>query len=280
MKFSIETVTPLSYFKSLVDAEGQIPLLEAAASIAQDEEPQLDIQDVLATCDALMVRLKRRVKSEADPMRKLSVLNQFFYSDLGFSGNANNFYAPENSYVNEVLKTRRGIPISMAVIWLELAQALGLQAEGVSFPGHFLVKVTLPEGLVVLDPLTGDSLGLDNLAERLAPFRPHLGEAGDMETPLGLFLQPASPQEILTRMLRNLKEIFNSQEDWQRLIGVMDRLIILNPQALDEKRDRGLAFFELGQLKEARDDLMQYVLALPDASDVPEIQKRLASLPN
>lgn len=280
MKFSIETVTPLSYFKSLVDAEGQIPLLEAAASIAQDEEPQLDIQDVLATCDALMVRLKRRVKSEADPMRKLSVLNQFFYSDLGFSGNANNFYAPENSYVNEVLKTRRGIPISMAVIWLELAQALGLQAEGVSFPGHFLVKVTLPEGLVVLDPLTGDSLGLDNLAERLAPFRPHLGEAGDMETPLGLFLQPASPQEILTRMLRNLKEIFNSQEDWQRLIGVMDRLIILNPQALHEKRDRGLAFFELGQLKEARDDLMQYVLALPDASDVPEIQKRLASLPN
>ena len=280
MKFSIETVTPLSYFKSLVDAEEQIPLLEAAASIAQDEEPQLDIQDVLATCDALMVRLKRRVKSEADPMRKLSVLNQFFYSDLGFSGNANNFYAPENSYVNEVLKTRRGIPISMAVIWLELAQALGLQAEGVSFPGHFLVKVTLPEGLVVLDPLTGDSLGLDNLAERLVPFRPHLGEAGDMETPLGLFLQPASPQEILTRMLRNLKEIFNSQEDWQRLIGVMDRLIILNPQALDEKRDRGLAFFELGQLKEARDDLMQYVLALPDASDVPEIQKRLASLPN
>ena len=155
MKFSIQAVTPLSYFKSLVGAEGHFPLLEAAASIAQDEEPQLDIQDVLATCDALLVRLKRRVKSEADPMRKLSVLNQFFYTDLGFSGNANNFYAPENSYVNEVLQSRRGIPISIAVIWLELAQALGLKAEGVSFPGHFLVKVTLPEGLVVLDPLTG-----------------------------------------------------------------------------------------------------------------------------
>jgi regulator of sirC expression with transglutaminase-like and TPR domain len=117
---------------------------------------------------------------------------------------------------------------------------LDLQAEGVSFPGHFLVKVTLPEGLVVLDPLTGESLGLDNLAERLAPFRPHLGETGDMETPLGLFLQAAQPREILTRMLRNLKEIFTSQEDWQRLIGVLDRLIILNPNAPDEKRDRGL----------------------------------------
>ena len=139
MKFSIETVTPLSYFKSLVGAEAQFPLLEAAASIAQDEEPQLDIQEILATCDALLVRLKRRVKAEADPMRKLSVLNQFFYTDLGFSGNANNFYAPENSYVNEVLQRRRGIPISIAVIWLELAQALELKAEGISFPGHFLV---------------------------------------------------------------------------------------------------------------------------------------------
>jgi regulator of sirC expression with transglutaminase-like and TPR domain len=278
MKFSIETVTPLSYFKSLVGAEAQFPLLEAAASIAQDEEPQLDIQEVLATCDALLVRLKRRVKAEADPMRKLSVLNQFFYTDLGFSGNANNFYAPENSYVNEVLQTRRGIPISIAVIWLELAQALELQAEGISFPGHFLVKVTLPEGLVVLDPLTGDSLGLDNLAERLAPFRQHLGDASDMEAPLGLYLQPAPPRDILTRMLRNLKEIFNSQEDWQRLIKVQDRLLVLHPDALAEKRDRGLALIELGQNKAARDDLLQYVLAQPDASDVPEIQRRLASL--
>ena len=280
MKFSIETVTPLSYFKSLVGAEAQFPLLEAAASIAQDEEPQLDIQEVLATCDALLVRLKRRVKAEADPMRKLSVLNQFFYTDLGFSGNANNFYAPENSYVNEVLQTRRGIPISIAVIWLELAQALDLQAEGISFPGHFLVKVTLPEGLVVLDPLTGDSLGLDNLAERLAPFRQHLGDSSDMEAPLGLYLQPAPPRDILTRMLRNLKEIFNSQEDWQRLIKVQDRLLVLHPDALAEKRDRGLALIELGQIKAARDDLLQYVLAQPDASDVPEIQRRLASLQN
>ena len=278
MKFSIETVTPLSYFKSLVGAEEQFPLLEAAASIAHDEEPQLDIQEVLATCDALLVRLKRRIKAEADPMRKLSVLNQFFYTDLGFSGNANNFYAPENSYVNEVLQTRRGIPISIAVIWLELAQALGLQAEGISFPGHFLVKVTLPEGLVVLDPLTGDSLGLDNLAERLAPFRQHLGDSSDMEAPLGLYLQPSPPRDILTRMLRNLKEIFNSQEDWQRLIKVQDRLLVLHPDALAEKRDRGLALIELGQIKAARDDLLQYVLAQPDASDVPEIQRRLASL--
>ena len=151
MNLQVRPVTPLTYFTSLVASDTEFPLLEAAAAIAQDEEPSLDVQAVLATCDALLVRLKRRLKREAEPIQQLTVLNQFFYQELGFSGNANNFYAPENSYLNEVFRTRRGIPISIAVIWLELAQGLGLQAEGVSFPGHFLVKVTLPEGLVVFD---------------------------------------------------------------------------------------------------------------------------------
>ena len=275
MNFSIDAVTPLSYFKSLVGSDAELPLFEAAACIAQDEEPSLDVQEVLATCDALLVRLQRRVKSDAEPIDKLSALNRFFYQDLGFAGNANNFYAPENSYLNEVLRSRRGIPISLAVIWLELAQAIDLKAEGVSFPGHFLVKITLPEGLVVLDPLTGDSLGLDNLAERLDLFRPHLGDSGDMDTPLGLFLQPAPPRDILNRMLRNLKEIFNSQQDWPRLVGVLDRLIVLNPTAVHEKRDRGLALFEMGETARAREDLSHYVSFAPDASDVPDIQKRI-----
>ncbi|MFM8822285.1 MAG: SirB1 family protein, partial [Limnohabitans sp.] len=139
MNLQATTATPLTYFQSLVAVDQNFPLLEAAAAIAQDEEPGLDVQEVLATCDALLVRLKRRLKPDAEPLQKLTVLNQFFYNELGFGCNANNFYAPENSYLNEVFRTRRGIPISIAVIWLELAQALDLQANGVSFPGHFLV---------------------------------------------------------------------------------------------------------------------------------------------
>ncbi len=278
MNLQVRTVTPLTYFTSLVASDTEFPLLEAAASIAQDEEPSLDVQAVLATCDALLVRLKRRLKREAEPIQQLTVLNQFFYQELGFSGNANNFYAPENSYLNEVFRTRRGIPISIAVIWLELAQGLGLQAEGVSFPGHFLVKVTLPEGLVVLDPLTGQSLGLERLSEQLSPFR--MGSADDQEsdTPLGLYLQPAAPREILTRMLRNLKEIFSSQNDWPRLKCVLDRLIVLNPDALYERRDRGLAFMAMGLNDQARDDLSAYVSQSVNAADVEIIRARLASL--
>lgn len=272
------SVTPLSYFQSLVKTDSDFPLLEAAASIAQDEEPSIDVQDVLATCDALLVRLRRRLKLDADPLKTLSVLNQFFYTELGFAGNVNNFYAPENSYLSEVLRTRKGIPISLAIIWLELAQSLGLQAAGVSFPGHFLVKVTLPEGLVILDPLTGDSLGLDNLAERLAPFRPHMGDTGDMDTPLGLFLQPAMPRDILIRMLRNLKEIYSSQADWSRLVLVIDRLIVLSPDALFEIRDRGLALIELGQKERALQDLKRYLDEVPNAADIVDVKHRLANL--
>lgn len=281
MNLQATTVTPLTYFQSLVAVDQDFPLLEAAAAIAQDEEPGLDVQEVLATCDALLVRLKRRLKPDAEPLQKLTVLNQFFYNELGFSGNANNFYAPENSYLNEVFRTRRGIPISIAVIWLELAQALDLQADGVSFPGHFLVKVTLPEGLVVMDPLTGDSLGLDRLTERLAPYRQGFEVAEDGEesdTPLGLYLQPAMPREILTRMLRNLKEIFSSQSDWQRLKCVLDRLIVLNPDAIDERRDRGLALLSLGLNAEARDDLQAYVSQATDAKDLDFIRLQLASI--
>lgn len=274
----VTPVTALTYFTSLVASDTDFPLLEAAAAIAQDEEPTLDIQAVLATCDALMVRLKRRLKRDAEPIRQLTALNQFFYQELGFSGNANNFYAPENSYLNEVFRTRRGIPISIAVIWLELARGLGLQADGVSFPGHFLVKVTLPEGLVVLDPLTGQSLGLERLSEQLLPFRNRTEDGEDADTPLGLYLQPATPRDILTRMLRNLKEIFSSQTDWPRLKCVLDRLIVLNPDALYERRDRGLACIEMGLNEQARDDLNVYVSQANSASDVDLIRARLASL--
>ncbi len=278
MNFQLTEVTPLSYFKSLVETDVDFPLLEAAAAIAQDEEPLLDIQEVLDASDALLVRLNRRLKGVVEPLKKLSTLNQFFYSELGFAGNANNFYAPENSYLNEVMRTRKGIPISLAVIWLELAQALDLQADGVCFPGHFLIKVTVPEGLIVMDPLTGESMGLENLSERLSLFRSHLGTPEDMEPPLGLFLQPATPRDIVNRMLRNLQEIFRSQQDWDRLIPVLDRLIVLNPDAPTDRRDRGMALIQAGQLERARLDLLYYLDQVPDAADAGAISQQLASL--
>ena len=283
MPLNFSPPTPLSYFASLVQSDDQFPLLEAAASLAQDEEPALDVQQVLDDVARLVKRVTARMPEGADDLTRLANLTQVFYKDLGFGMNANDYYAPENSYIFDVLRTRRGIPISLAVIWLELAQALNLQAQGISFPGHFLVKVALEGGLVVLDPLTGESLGLDNLSERLSPYRapedqfaaPDLDEG---ETPLGLYLQGCPPRDMLARMLRNLKEIFRSQEDWPRMLQVLDRLVVLLPEAWDERRDRGLVHAELGHVHEALQDLRQYLEAVPAAPDTAALRNRVSEL--
>jgi len=134
MQFSYTPPTPLDYFASLVQSDADFALFEAAVSLAQDEYPDLDIQSVLDDVDQLLSRVRRRLPADAGPLQKLRVLNQFFFKDLGFGGNVNNYYDPENSYLNALLRTRRGIPISLGVLWMELAQGLGLSVRGVGFP--------------------------------------------------------------------------------------------------------------------------------------------------
>lgn len=283
MGLSFHAPTPLEYFASLVQTDQDLPLLEAAASLAQDEEPGLDVAQVLDDVERLLRRVRARLSPDADDLTRLAVLTQVFYRDLGFGLNANDYYAPENSYLHEVLRTRRGIPISLAVLWLDLAQGLGLQAHGISFPGHFLVKIALDAGLVVMDPVNGQSLGLQTLAERLAPYRQAEdrlagADLDEGETPLGLYLQPCPPRDLLARMLRNLKEIFRSQEDWPRMLAVMDRLVILLPHDMIERRDRGLVHAELGQAGQALADLQAYLEAQPQAADHGALAARVREI--
>ena len=233
--------------------------------------------------DRLLRRVQSRLSPDADDLTRLAVLTQVFYKELGFGLNANDYYAPENSHLHEVLRTRRGIPISLAVIWLELAQGLGLNAQGISFPGHFLMKVALDAGLVVIDPADGQSLGVDTLAERLAPYRDAADrQAGadldEGETPLGLYLQGCPPRDLLARMLRNLKEIFRSQEDWPRLLDVMERLVVLLPDDMGERRDRGLVHAELGHAGQALSDLQAYLEAQPLAADHGALSARMKEI--
>jgi regulator of sirC expression with transglutaminase-like and TPR domain len=273
-----DTPTPLEYFATLVASDEQFPLLEAAASIAQDEYPALDVQQVLGDVDQLVARLKRRIPADAPPIQRLRALNQFFYRDLHFAGNVNHYHDPDNSYLNAVLRTRKGIPISIALLWLEVAQAIGLNARGVSFPGHFMVKINLPKGQVVMDPLNGQSLSREDLSERLEPYKRPSTVLDDFDAPLGLYLQSAPPRDVIARMLRNLKEIHRSQEDWPRLIAVQDRLIILLPQAWAEVRDRGLAYAELGNHALAVPDLEAYLNQAEDALDIDAIAERVDEL--
>jgi regulator of sirC expression with transglutaminase-like and TPR domain len=273
-----EAPTALQYFASLVAEDEGFALLEAAIAVAQDEHPGLDPLGVLAQVDALAERLKRRVPADAVVLQKLRFLNRFFFQDLGFAGNVNNYYDPCNSYLHEVLATRRGIPITLALLYIELATQLGLTARGVSFPGHFLVKLRAGKGEVVIDPMSGQSLSRAELDERLLPYRRARGLTGDFEVPLGLFLQAASPREVIARLLRNLKEIHRTAEDWPRLLAVCERLVVLLPQAWEERRDRGLVLAELGRDAAAAADLAAYLQHQPSADDAAALRRRLHAL--
>ncbi|MCV2352075.1 SirB1 family protein [Paucibacter sp. Y2R2-4] len=270
--------TPLEYFSSLVAEDAGLNLLEAAASIAQDEFPALDVQTVLDEVDELAQRLRQRLPSDASARHKLQVLLRFFYQELGFAGNLNNYYDRGNSFVHHVLSTRRGIPITLAVILLELAAQLGLRAHGVSFPGHFLIKLSMGNGELVLDPFTGDSLSRNKLDEYLQSFRSGAGLEGDLELPVELFLQAATPRDVLARMLRNLKEIHRAAQDWPRLLAVQQRLVVLLPQEAGERRDRGLVLESLQHWPAAAEDLAFYLEQAPQASDASAVEQRLAQL--
>ena len=275
---SLAPPSVLDYFGSLVAEDEGFALLEAAICVGHDDQPELDAQTVLAEIDRLAGRLKGRLATDAPPLRRLQALNQYFFGELGFAGNVNNYYDRRNSYVHEVLKSRRGIPITLALLYAELAGQLGLTARGLSFPGHFLVKLRLPQGAVVIDPCDGRSLSRSDLDERLAPYRARLGLGGDFETPLGLFLQAAPARDVLARLLFNLKEIHRSAEDWPRLLAVQQRLVMLLPRAPQERRDRGLTWAELGHSAAAAEDLAAYLSERPEADDAPALRERLAQL--
>lgn len=268
-------IKPLDYFTALVRQDNSIPLFEAAVSIAQDADPEIDLVAVQAEVDTLATRLRRRLPADAGPVQKVQLLNQYFYRELGFGGNLNNYYDPDNSYLHRVLKTRRGIPISLAVLYAEMAQQIGLDMQGISFPGHFLMKLSIPSGDIILDPINGASLSRTELEERLEPFIEQIRRAGK---PLAAYLDAAPSRDVLVRMLRNLKSLFLDQERWQKLLDVQQRLLILLPSDITERRDRGLAFSHLECPQAALEDFQAYLAQRPYAADAEELRSKLSIL--
>ncbi len=269
-------IKSLDYFASLVQQDNDIPLFEAALTIAQDVDPRLDLTACMVELDKFAVRLKRRLPADVAQIAKLRLLNNFFYQELGFAGNVNDYYDPDNSYLHKVLSTRRGIPISLAVIYMELAQQVGLDIKGISFPGHFLMKLTVQSGDIILDPFNGASLSREELEERLEPyFRTH---PPPNDPPLTSYLADATARTILVRMLRNLKTLYAEHPHWQKFLNVQQRLVILLPDEAEERRDRGLAYAHLDCPQAALQDFETYLNQCPHASDAELLRSRLPEL--
>ncbi|BAN24003.1 SirB1 family protein [Caballeronia insecticola] len=270
------TTRILDYFSSLMADDESLPLTEAALSLAQDAYPDLDMQAVLAEIDELVVRARRRIPDDADVKQKIDALNRYFFRELGFSSNLNDYYDPDNSHLNVVLRRRRGIPISLAVIYLEMAEQLGLPVRGVSFPGHFLLRVAASGHDLMLDPTTGQTLSEAQMVEMLEPYVQRVGES--IGSALRVLLQPATRREIVARMLRNLKSVYLQTERWQRLLAVQQRLVIALPNSIEEVRDRGFAYARLDYLRPALEDLQRYLEDRPDAEDATVVESELHDL--
>lgn len=249
----------------------EIPLSWAALVLARDEYPDLD----LAAYTAAMADLARPVvgAADADPLDMVRAINRVLYDERGFSGNQADFYDPRNSYLNEVIDRRLGIPITLALLQIDIASRVGLPLKGVSFPGHFLVSLPLEEGLLVLDPFhRGRSIDLDELKARA---QPHLPDGEIEEEQLSELLSPASNRAILSRMLRNLKALYSEREDWPRALRCADRLLLLEPDQPIELRDRGLYYLELGHYAGALRDLGRYLESTPTPEDAGKVRRLL-----
>ncbi len=266
----------LDYFSTLVADDESLPLTEAALAIAQDAYPDLDLQGTLAEIDELALRAKKRMPEGADLRQQVSFLNRVFFREMGFAANLNDFFDPDNSHLNVVLRRRRGIPISLAVIYLEIAGQLGLPVQGVSFPGHFLLRVSLPDGDAMLDPTTGRALSESDMVEMLEPYVANAGDS--VARALRMLLEPATRREIVARMLRNLKSVYLQTERWERLLGIQQRLVILLPESIEEVRDRGFAYARLDYLRPALEDLEHYLDERPDAEDAMVVESQLQEL--
>jgi len=265
----------LERFSALLCRE-DFDLAEACLLIAQDAYPDLDIAHYLERIDALAATVGSRVAGDAFAKQKVVALNRYLFNELNFRGNDGDYYDPRNSYLNEVLERRTGIPITLSILYMEIGRRLGLRFQGVSLPGHFLVKLRVSGAQLVLDPFCGgEAQSESELRARLAQVLPQR----EAETlPLSQILQAAKPRQILARLLRNLKGIYLQSEAAQDTLAVMQRMVMVVPQSAEEVRDRGLAYCRLDCFRAALADLQDYLERRPDAPDADEIRSRADAL--
>lgn len=245
-------------------------LAPAALAIARLAYPTLETEPYIARLDALGSRLASRTTS-AEPYTRVAALNHLLFEDEGFSGNRERYGDPRNSFLNEVLDRRTGIPITLGTVYIEVARRVGLTVHGVNFPGHFLLTVPTQSGPLIIDPFDrGSVLSIED-CRRL--WDRHMASTDEFDASV---LRPASKREVIARMLHNLKRLFVELRAFPRARDVADLLIALDPTATGELRDRGLIAYQLRDFSGALRDLEEYLrLAPPGPPGEPTSPERV-----
>ena len=267
----------LERLKQILDApESDADLAEAALLLAQEEYPQLDVVAYLRRLDEMARAVRDTLPANAPAAEIILALNRYLFQEEGFDGDAANFYDPRNSFINQVLERKIGIPITLSIIYIEIGQRLGLPLQGVSFPGHFLVKLSVESGEIVLDPFSGGvSLGRDELEQQLAQTQ---GDKESAKIPLEEWLVTATKKDILVRMLRNLKVIYAHADQLEKTLSVINRILLIAPELAEEVRDRGMVYRQLECFRAALPDLQTYLQMEPESEDRDEMRDHVIEL--
>ncbi len=253
--------------------ESVFPLDRAALAIALEEYPNLQVEGYLRRLDTMAARCEVLLGQDREASNTLEALNEILFVQEGLCGNTENYYDPNNSFLNEVLDTKKGIPISLSVIYIEVARRLGLTIHGVGFPGHFLVKYTDENRELLIDPFNQGRVLTPNHCQELLD-RVYGGTVTVQPT----FLQAMSKKGIITRMLFNLKGIYYQKDDCQKAISVVERILILNPGIPSEVRDRGLLYMQTSLFAKALADLEFYLAHSSSPDDATYIEGHIKTL--
>ncbi|HUO04365.1 MAG TPA: tetratricopeptide repeat protein [Candidatus Binataceae bacterium] len=247
-----------SEFAALAARE-PVLLARGALLIAKEEYPALDVESYLDKVAALAREAEPIVRAGINTVEQIHLLSNFLFEVKGFEGNAENFGDPRNSFLNEVIDRRLGIPITLSVIYLEVGRRLGINLYGVSFPAHFLVKAVDENGELIIDPFSaGKILSLDEIRARLTQI---YGQPVELHPAM---LKPVGARHILARMLRNLKNTYVSASDWMRALSALDRILMLEPRAIEELAERGGLYERMECFKAALDDYQSFLSQAPE----------------
>lgn len=264
---SVPAPTPRSELARMLSGpESDLNLAEAALLVAAEEYPQLPTGPYLRRLELLAERVRDRLSDETAPLVLLQELSRVLFEEEGFRGNAEAYYDPRNSFLNDVLDRRLGIPITLSVVYLEVGWRLGLPLVGINFPGHFLVRYEGEAVRILVDPFQAGELKFEDEAQTL------LDRVYGGSVPLQAdYLRPATKKDIVARILANLKSIYVNAHDDARALSAVDRLLVARPDDAEELRDRGMILARLGRGAEAVADLERYLERSPDAPDARRV---------
>ena len=250
-----------------VSQDDEIDLATAALLIAAIEYPDLDIDQQLAILDSLAEGAAYRIGQDRDPFYCVNNLSEYLFDEVGFQGNQGDYYDPRNSYLNEVLQRRTGLPITLCLVCMEVGKRLDIPLVGVGLPGHFVLSHRTQTDLII-DPFRrGILLSEEECAQILKNV---LGTNVEWDSS---YLTPASNREFIARILRNLKGIYLNRRDHEQALDVVDLTMALRPDDLNERRDRGLIYYRLGHYQMALDDLRHFLASAPAGTDTSNVQK-------